>query len=93
MERKFFLDRFRVDFYNNSLHGYVFDRTRYFYNLSFRELYKFLVRYAKDHSNPDLLAIYICKEYGGNVFPIFSIHIGEHIFVEDYKTKLCAMVK
>lgn len=87
------MPKYRVDYYNLSIHGYAFDKTRYFYNLTLHELYKYLVTYAKDHYNPDLLAIYVSKENAPNVNQIFSIHIGEHIFVEDARTCKCAILK
>ena len=95
------LERYRIDYFNLSQNGcgYVYDKTRYIYNLSVKELYHYLLTYSKDHVNPDLLAIYACKESlnengcAVNVNPIFSIHIGANIFVEDSKTFLCAMVK
>ena len=95
------INRFRIDYYNFSQIscGYLYDKTRYIYNISLKDLYKYLVTYSKDNYNANLLAIYVSKEvlsengYCVNVKPIFSIHIGKNILVEDSKTFLCAMVK
>ena len=83
------MERFRVDFYNITLHGYCYDKTRYFYNLTIKDVYKYLARYAKINRYTNLIAIYVCKENLPNVEPIFSIHVGNNIFLENSKTFRC----
>ena len=81
----------RVDFFvinRNGSCGYRYDCTKYFKGFSVKEIYKKLISYVKENRDSDLLAIYV-----SDLLPIFSIHNGEHIFVENYKTKRCAILK
>ena len=81
----------RADFYVINRYGscgYRYDRTEFYHNVTVKEIYDELITHAKKHHDSDLLAIYV-----SDLLPIFSIHNGEHIFVENYNTKRCAMLK
>ena len=81
----------RADFYVINKHGscgYLYDRTEFYHGYTVKEIYKELVSHAKKYRDTDLLAIYV-----SDLLPIFSIHNGEHIFVENYNTRRCAMLK
>ena len=81
----------RVDFFVINRYasgGYRYDRTEYYHNYTVKEVYKSLMSLVRAYRDSDLLAIYV-----SGLLPIFSIHNGEHIFVENCNTKRCAMLK